>query len=295
MRKSLFFLLGALLFSLLQSHVFAQAAPETSQSKQKNLLLSAGLGYATFRDFATSPLYYAGPGFSFAFERQTIMPKSEINWGLSPLISSTMALIPISDYLQTQASSMFISFDAYAQYLRLVPQLSSDKLKLKAGGTVMATQNIRINQSLNNAAFGAESFVNLMLALKADTDISRKEEKNIKLWFLNFKQKPARRNLSFQANIGLLNFNHRPSYNYFYFSKIDGNSVSSLSSMMKTYDWSLNGWRVGTKIEFSKFTSSGNGFKIAYVWDITSAPGKHQAFQMASHRIQYSLIINKNK
>lgn len=295
MRKSLFFLLGALLFSLLQSHVFAQAVSETGHAKQKNLLLTAGIGYASFRDFATSPLFYNGPGISLAIEKQTLRQKSETLWGFSPLLSSTMAGIPQSNYYQTSTSSMLISFDAYFQHLRLVPQLSSDKLKLKAGGTLKATQNIRINQSLNNAALGAESFVNLMLSLKADTDISRKEEKNIKLWFLNFKQKPARRNLSFQANIGLLNFNHRPSYNYFYFSEMDGNSVSSLSSMMKTYDWSLNGWRVGTKIEFSKFASSGNGFKIAYVWDITSAPGKHQAFQMASHRIQYSLIINKNK
>ncbi|MBN1116920.1 MAG: hypothetical protein JXA77_06940 [Bacteroidales bacterium] len=295
MRKPLFFLLGALLFSFLQSHVFAQAVSETGYAKQKNLLLSAGLGYASFRDFATSPLFYNGPGISLAIEKQTLRQKSENVWGFSPLISSTLAGIPKSNYYQTSASSMLMNFDAYFQYLRFVPQLSLDKLHIKAGGTLMATQNIRINQSLNNAALGAESFVNLMLALKADKDISRNEEKNIKLWFLNIKQKPATRNLSFQANIGLLNFNHRPSYNYFYFSEIDGNSVSSLSSLMKTYAWSLNGWRVGTKIEFSKFASSGNGFKIAYVWDIASAPGKHEAFQMVSHRIQYSLIINKNK
>jgi hypothetical protein len=82
---------------------------------------------------------------------------------------------------------------------------------------------------------------------------------------------------------------------HFYFSEMDGNGVGGFSSLMKAYAWSLNGWRVGTKIEFSKIASSGNGFKIAYVWDMTNAPGKHEAFQMASHRIQYSLIINKNK
>lgn len=295
MRKSLFFLLGALLFSLLQSQVFAQVPSETNHTKQKNLLLSAGLGYASFRDFATSPLYYNGPGISLAIEKQTLRQKSEINWGLSPLISSTMAHIPKSNYYQPSTSSSFMSFDAYCQYLRLVPQLSSDKLKFKAGGTLMGTQNFRVNQDLFNSAVAAETFINFMLSLKADKDISRNTEKINKLWFITIRRKPAKRKLSFQANIGIVNINHRPPYNFLYLSPINGTQNNSFSSPANAYQWSLNGWRVGTKIEFSKFASSGNGFKIAYVWDIASAPGKHQAFQMASHRIQYSLIINKNK
>lgn len=295
MKKTFCIALMVLFIMAPQTNVFGQTETQENQLNQKYLLLSIGWTRTTFRDFATSPLFYRGSGFSLSYEKQIIDQKSEINWGFSPLFSSTEACIAKSDYIQERAVSAFISMDGYLKYYRDLPRISSEKIQFKAGGTVLATQNIRINESLLNSAFGVETFLNLMLSAKADIDISQKEEKTIHLWFLKIKQNPSKQKLSFQTDIGLLNFNHRPSYNYVYFDEIDDNYTNELFALKEHYDWSLNGYRFGTKIEYSKFASTGNGFKIAYIWDMTNAPGKHQTFQMATHRIQYTLIINKNK
>lgn len=294
--KKTFYSALALCFLLLpQLNVYGQTEKQAMPLDQKYLLLSLGWANTTYRDFATSPLFYNGAGFSFAYEKQIINQKREINWGFSPLISSTQACIAKSEHLQSIATSAFISIDGHFSYYRNLPRISSEKIQFKAGGKLMATQNIRINESLYNSSLGVETLLNGMLAVKADVDMSHKEEKTTQIWFLKIKQKPSRQKLSFQADLGLLNFNHRPSYNYVYFDEIDGSSKNDVFSLMKSYEWSLNGYRIGTKIEFSKYASTGNGCKIAYVWDMANAPGKHQAFQMATHRIQYTLIINKNK
>lgn len=295
MRKIFFSVLVLLFILLPQLNIFSQTQNQVHPLNQKYLLLSVGWANTTFRDFATSPLFYRGEGFSLSYEKQTIKQKSEINWGFSSLISSTQASIAKSNYIQSNTYSAFISIDGFFKYYRNIPAISTEKIDIKAGGTVLATQNLRINQSLLNSALGVETFLNGMLSVKADIDISQKEEKTTQLWFLKIKQKPSKQKLSFQTDIGLLNFNHRPSYNYLYFDKIEDFDSNNIFSLLKTYTWSLNGYRIGTKIEFSKFASTGNGYKIAYIWDIANAPGKHQSFQMAAHRIQYTLIINKNK
>lgn len=260
----------------------------------KFFMPSVGLTIPTFRDFATSPLYYQGIGMDFGlawlWQKENWENLLETDLNFATLIS----LAPISEYFQVYSNAFLFSGNIYNHYIRRVEKFSNDKFNLKIGGAFASTSNVRINSSLSNNGAGLESFANLMFTVKASKDISRTVTKQFKLWFIKKKLKPAVRDLSVQGNIGVINLNYRPGYAYIYDGEINGTDYSSVSSVMAGHKWKMNGWRVGTRIEYSKFRPSGNGFKLAYIWEVASVPGRFEIFQMASHRIQYTLIINRN-
>ncbi len=154
---------------------------------------------------------------------------------------------------------------------------------------------MRLNPALDNSSTGIESIVNLMLSGKVQRDISRREETVSNFLFMSIRNRPVRRTLTFQLDAGVLNFNRRPSYNYAYDAPVDGTNTSMFSYVWDYYSWSMNGWRLRSKLEFTQYTSSGNGRRIAYAWDAMHAPGKHAAYQMGMHRIEYTILINNNR
>jgi hypothetical protein len=262
---------------------------------QRNLLLSSGLGSASYRDFATSPLFYSGPGANLYLGWQDLNENRELNLGISMITHLTLARVPESDFFSVNAMGVLASLEGNFSYLRNLPSNFGDQYNLKAGGTLLGTQNLRNNPRLDNSSTGVETLANLMLSGKIEKDISRTEEKVKRFFFLQFYQRPVRRMLTFQVDAGVLNFNHRPSYNYVYFGPIDGTNTEVLPYVLDGYSWSMNGWRLRTRLEYIRYNSSGNGRKIAYAWDVLNAPGKHAAFQMAVHRFEYIILINNNR
>lgn len=272
---------------------------DSSKVKKEELLyqtlLSAGAGLGTYRDFATSPLFYAGPSAfiaSGAIKRNEVREKG-FELAVTGVFSSS--LTPQSDFFQVFNFGTLVALNANYFYLRKINAVKMDKTALWAGGMLQASQNIRVNPELDNSSIGVEGFMHLMAMAKLERDISRTSEKELD--FIIFKKtlKPISRKLSFESTVGLLNFNHRPSYNYVYDSEINGTETGVLPYLFSGYSWTMNGYRWGTKIEFSKFRKNGNGEKLAYVWDMLHAPGKFESFQMAFHRIQYTLVINSKR
>lgn len=287
-----------LLLSIQASAFSEEATPDSVIKKVKPnryTLRNLAANYTLFRDFATSPLFYRGGGVSFGYGWLNTNANRERLVELDFSGNITTSKTPKSNYFQTSSTAFFFSISGYVHYLHTVKKFSSAKTNVRLGGAVINTQNIRINPSLMNAAAGLESIANLMFLAKVNQDISRNNARSFKLWFIKKELQPVKRNISFQLNAGVLNFNKRPGYAYVYDSELDGSNSNGLSWILDSYKWSLNGWRFGTRIEFSKYRASGNGRKWAYLWDIAHAPGRYEPFQMAMHRIQYTLIINNNK
>lgn len=258
-------------------------------------LRTLAVNYTLFRDFATSPLFYRGGGLSFGHGWLNINNNRERHTELDFLGNITLAKTPKSNYFQTATSSFFFAVNGYFHYLQTVKKISKSKNTIRFGGAFLSTQNIRINPGLMNASAGLETFLNLMFSAKIERDISRNTVKDFRLLFIKKQLQPVKRKISFQLNAGIINLNRRPGYAYVYDSELNGTKTNGIKWIFDSYQWSLNGWRFQTRIEFSKYRPSGNGRKIAYLWDIAHAPGKFEPFQMAIHRIQYTLIINNNR
>ncbi|MEX2595647.1 MAG: hypothetical protein WEC59_01865, partial [Salibacteraceae bacterium] len=119
--------------------------------------------------------------------------------------------------------------------------------------------------------------------------------REINFLFFSKTLQPIKREMVFQIDLGVLNLNHRPGYAYVYNAEIYGSEHNGLLWLLEPYEWSLNGWRLSTIITFSKIWQSGNGSSWSYLWDVMTVPGKHEPLNIATHKIRYSLIINKQK
>ncbi|HPE39996.1 MAG TPA: hypothetical protein PLI77_02780 [Bacteroidales bacterium] len=272
-----------LLIGLLYLNNTLHAQPDYTVLKesQKLLGLSLQFDYGVYRDFSTSPLFYEMPGIGFSASGIFQSDKNENRFDLE------------GDFLFW--NSIFVQINTYYHYIHRVPVFKNPKWDLKVGGAFLYTQNVRNNSALMNAQLGFESLAHLMLVGKMSRDLSRMEQKDYKFWFIKGRYKPIKRMISLQMNIGVLNLNHRPStYNYVYFGAINGSELS-LDQFFEEYQWRLNGWRLGARIEYSWFYPSGNGRKIAYIWDAAHAPGTFEPFDMATHKLQFTILINNKK
>ena len=270
-----------LLLFLINFGVHGQTSNSIFNENRKLMALSLNIDYGLYRDFSTSPLFYEMPGVGLSISGIYNTKKVENRFDLE------------ANFFYWNA--LFLSFNSYYHYLHQIPIFKSEKWDLKVGGAFMFTQNFRNNPALQNAQVGFESLANLMVVGKISKDISRLDPKDYKCWFIKGTKKAIKRLISFQMNFGVLNFNHRPStYNYVYLGAINGTELS-LSEFFEEYQWKLNGWRIGTQIEYTWYYPSGNGRKIAYIWEAAHAPGTFEPFEMASHKLQLTILINNKK
>ena len=252
---------------------------------------SVGIELISFRDLATSPLFYDGVGLAGNIAWQWEHPKNETNLALYGTSGTTTSRTPLSTFFQTSTSSSFLSGSVYVHSLFTLPSLSNEKRTVQLGGAMANTWNIRSNPSLFNNGFGMESFANLFLSGKGIYDISRKNVVIKDYYLFTRTLQPAKRNLSFQLNIGLLNLNYRPGYAYNSDVALDGSNTNPLGFLLDGHAWKVNGYRLNTQLHYTKYIPNGNGHRWSYVWDIAQAPGRFEPFEMVTHRIQYTLLI----
>jgi|AntRauTorckE5430_2_1112549.scaffolds.fasta_scaffold09530_1 hypothetical protein len=297
-KKSSIFSLALASTMLMAHYGFSQeqSAPDTtkvSSSPAYYRQLTTGINRAILRDFATSPLFYQGWGLYLQnawVKRSDAKDRSfEIGIGLNQMT----AKIPESSFIQPSASSLFGTL--HLRYLQLwkLKSISNEKNNIKIGGAIQISQNVRQNASLQNNALGVENISNLMATGQITRNISRKESRQLNLWLFKPTLKPVKRDLRFQFNAGLLNFNYRPGYAFAYDNEINGAETNNIQYLLNdSYRWSLNGWRLNTELEFITYLKNGNARSFSYVWDAAHAPGDIEAFQMFSHSLRYTLYFN---
>ncbi|MBP8627195.1 MAG: hypothetical protein KBI04_01195, partial [Paludibacteraceae bacterium] len=85
--------------------------------------------------------------------------------------------------------------------------------------------------------------------------------------------------------------NNRPGYAYNTDVALDGSNTDPLAFLLDGHAWKVNGYRLNTHLHYTKYIPNGNGHRWSYVWDIAQAPGRFEPFEMVTHRIQYTLLI----
>lgn len=271
--------------------ISTESLPVTNYYRQ----FTTGVNIPLYRDFATSPLFYKGIGLQLqtAWLKRSDLLERSFEIGLS--YSTLSAQIPKSNFIQPSAGSNLIQLNL--RYVRLwkLNSFSNAKNNIKLGGIVHVTQNVRINQYLQNNMLGFENISNIMVSGQITRDISRKEARKFNLWLFKPTLKAVKRDLRFQFNAGILNFNYRPGYAYSYVGELAGTETNSFYELLSNYKWSLNGWRLNTQMEYITYLPNGNARSWSYVWDAVNAPGKYEIFQMASHQIRYTYYFQTKK
>ncbi len=254
-------------------------------------LLSFGLTNPIYRDFATSPLFYSGIGIELnaSWLKTSDLRDRIFNLGFG--ISAQNARVPQSNFIQSGSFAGYGKFEIFYQELWKIDALSDNKNNTKIGGAILSTQNVRANPALQNNTMGLENISNLVASAQWTRDISRTKDKTLDLWLFKPTLKAAKRDLRFLLNVGVLNFNYRPGYAYAYDSEINGVETNPVEWSFANYKWSLNGWRLKTQLEYVKYLSNGNARSWSYVWEATTAPGKFEGFQMASHQLRYTIYF----
>jgi hypothetical protein len=261
----------------------------------RHFVSSYGTGNTIYRDFATSPLFYRGPLMSLQMAWKKHRSQNTREWLLQTNFSPAQVQLSDEQTYKTKASSVLSSSSLAYSYLHQLPKLTKGKLSFAAGGMWLNTFNFRLNQSLGNNAVGMEFFSNIMASGVATYDVSHsKSGRRYFLKYLYITRQPRNQRLSFQLNAGLLNWNYRPGYAYKELPELDGSKTNPFALVLSGFDWKLNGYRFGSELSFIRFKQNGNAVKWSYCWDILHAPGRFEAFQMAMHRIQFSLFFKRN-
>lgn len=226
-------------------------------------------GISTFRDKATSPLFYTGEVLTLSGSFHNLSNKKE----LIATANYTNGK-HINQYNNTSNTSDYHSIEASLSLLYPVWQSIGKKLMLHAGGTLINTFNIRDNKALMNNSFGAENITNILLSGK----ISKS--------FLSSKGK--RGGLFLKTDLGIINVNFRPGYAYNYMPEIDRPAINTLSD----YSLSINGMRLVATTGFMGHLTNGNIISVSYIFDAYTAPGKYEPFHYARHSVKLALLFN---
>jgi hypothetical protein len=246
--------------------------------------LYAGLGLgnniSSFRDFATSPLFYKGTAktISVFVDR----PSDKKDMFIQARYSAGTYRYDRSDLVTI--SKLKSASVRYSMLWKINP-LSSDKLNIKVGGTFDAWGDLRINKGLQNNAVGAELFTTLFLSIKASHPVVITETK--KFWFLKFN--PNYRNVFFQLNLPVMNNTFRNGYIYTSTTGLDGNPKSNL---FKGYEFhAFSGLRLSTNLMYEQAIFNNNILRFTYDWDLLLSGKKYDQFQMANHIFLVSLVL----
>jgi len=295
------FFISLIFYPLIFSwNVFGQLNSDSIQQTDKLAAnyytkLSASITHPVYRDFATSPLFFRGIGLNLTAGWLNQSDLRERIFQIETVAAAMSPKTPKSDLIKARGLSFFGQLNAFYQELWKLEKFSSSRNNIKIGGALLITQNARINRGLQNNALGLESIYNLMASAQIKRDISRRKKKKINLFLFKPILKPVKRDLRFLLNIGVLNVNYRPGYAYSYDSELVGTETGPVKWEFDNYKWSLNGWRIQTQLEYIKYLNNGNARSWSYIWRAAHIPGRHEAFQMASHQIQFTLFFNSKK
>ena len=263
------------------------AISQKQMRKQRPTYITVGVGSnsSTFRDFATSPLIYEGNLFQLSLSKLKKDYNRESEFGFSYDFGSYETTF--NDNITT---SKVNRIELFYSKLFCVNQLSSNKYNTKIGYQINNTLNFRYNEDLLNNAVGIEMFTNLMGSIQFTKDISRKQAKEKKIWFIKYKLDERKRDLALRLNVGLVNSTFRNGYIY-------GNQSGLLNSPtpFDGYEYKLfSGLRVGSRVDYTCYLKNKNAIQLSYLWDAYKTGGELDKFEMAHHTLRFALLFNTN-
>ena len=253
----------------------------------RNIEIGVGLAGAGVRDFATSPLFYRGGliGLNLGFSRRNLNREflCNLHTGVGVLANF---------YNDTGAASTYVRSGLQIFWLKDINRWSTERFRFLFGPVGQLTNGIRVNPSLGNNGFVMENQANLMLGSKIIADISR--SRTIKRpWILGGLKTPKQREISFQFNIGIVNANYRPGYNVSGLPGLRGDDSDARNILFYDYDGKINGLRFTSQLNYTWWIPTGNAYRLSYLWDASTLPGRFESMQVAVHTFQFAFIFKK--
>ncbi|MFK7908364.1 MAG: hypothetical protein AB8B69_24755 [Chitinophagales bacterium] len=261
----------------------------TKKEKRKQIPKYYGIGIgmssSTFRDFATSPLFYNGAPIQIALSRLKVGDNRETEMGLSYNLGAYF-----TDFNDNPTGSSVHRVGLNYSQLYKISLFNSESINTKIGFLLNGTANQRENNALGNNAIGVDVFANLMGSIKITKDISRKAAKEKKFLFWKYKQKEKKRNLAFRLNLGLVNSSYRNGYIY-----TNHTPVLNGEETFDGYEFKiLSGFRASSRVDYTRYLKNKNAVQFSYVWDAYSTGGDLDKFEMAHHTLRFTLLFNTN-
>ncbi len=283
------FTIRILILSILTLYIhqdaLGQSQPDMKKSR-KNLPTFVEIGslvdIGAFKDKATSPLTYHGIGAGLNIGKLKLDTIYE--GGSNFCYIGGLYLGGSGDhYSSSIVNSVFIDHTRLYQIKTPLDEI----FNFKIGGEINLTGNIRFNPDLQNNSFGIEYFGNLMVTGQVSTDISRDEEKVLRLWFLKYTLKEKSRNISLRGNFGLINTHIRNGYAY-----TGQSQVINDFELFDRYQFNaFSGLRLGYKVMYTRYLKTGNAIRWAYQFDGFNTPDGVNFFGMTHNTVSFSLLF----
>ncbi len=237
------------------------------------LKLSVGLNNSSFRDFATSPLFYSG---SSVYGEVGYLKKDagrEVDFGINYSLGRNTSIVKTNG-----ASSLIHTLSGYYSRLYKINSWSDSTWNFKAGAMLNITGNYRYNPSLQNNGEGMEIIGNLLGSMQVERDLSRMETKHKKFLFIKYNLHPRQMELGFRLNVGWINSSYRNGFVY--------SGQSSIINEFKAFDryeFSMfSGFRMSSALAYTLHLDNENALRFSYVWDAYKTGGDFDSFEMAS-------------
>lgn len=267
-----------LLFLHITPYIFAQNVEgiqgriNSKTVRPAYLEIAIGMQFSTFRDFATSPLFYEGRPIYVSLSHIDIDAKRESGFRFSYAFGKFDNQIESNSSIN-KVNTLAINYTELFE----IPRLSNSRFNFKIGGQVNAIANIRDNESFGNNSDGFEIITNLFGSVKGTLDMNRNQSKQ-------------KTNLAFGLHIGLVNTSYRNGFIYTRQSPLLNQDNINDGYVFRFF----SGYRINSSLDYSFWLKNGNAIQLSYWWNIYKTGGAN-AFEMATHLLKLSLLFNLKK
>ncbi|MCF8330887.1 MAG: hypothetical protein K9H84_00385 [Bacteroidales bacterium] len=245
--------------------------------------ISFGGSYVTFRDFATSPLFYYGIAGDFGFYRFVLSNRREsrqgfmIGYGETATIDVAQSAIASLGYLNINHTNLF-----------KLPLQLPEKWNVKGGAMLNLSGNFRQNNSFRNNSIGMEGIGTLFASLKIGRDVSRNKSKTLDAKFFKINFFPRKRKLYWQVNFALVNMTYRNGYAY-----MEHSSIQNDYNYFDEHEFRIfQGYRLSSSLDYLIYLKNSNAFKLSYIWDAYHTGNDYEKLEMAKHHIMFSFLFS---
>lgn len=231
--------------------------------------IAIGIQHSTFRDFATSPLFYVGRPMYIALAHIDMDAKRESGFRFTYSFDNF-----VSQVERNHTISKVNTFGANYTELFELRSISSQKFNLKLGGQLNATTHIRNNESFGNNSNGFDVIANLFGSVKGTLAMRRNQNK-------------PKKHLAFGLHIGLINTSYRNGFIYTRQAPLlnEDNINDGYAFIF------FSGYRINSSLDYCFWLKNGNAVQLSYWWDIYKTGGT-DTFEMATHFLKLSLLFN---
>jgi hypothetical protein len=264
-----------------QTEASESAKAESQQTRPAYLDFSIGIKQSAFRDYATSPLIYAGTPLSVSAAHRDLDQERESSLRLAYAFGSYSSSHG-RDETRSQVQTVNLS---YLELFR-IPALSTEKATIKIGGQFNARAVFRDNEDLLNNGEGLDVLASLFASLSGTLDLSRQVAKEKKILFLTYTAKKRSRNLALHLHLGLVNGSYRNGFAY-----LGQGAMLNNDEFFEGYQLNLfSGYRLNSTLAYTVFLQNKNAMRFSYDWAAYSTGG-NDPFEMADHLFSVSFLF----